>query len=181
MRGPFVVVGPRIRGAERERAAGDDDVAARLDLRRAPRLRPRQARERQRLRHRLGVLELVLDDHADDEFVERRFGEACEHRLAHVPEVGACGLRRQDRQPAALVACVGGRVVEVVVLRRDRVPSAVPTQEPELLEVADMGQIPDEGRLERRDLARELLVRERLQQSVRSPPRALEGEGELRL
>ncbi|HEX6490035.1 MAG TPA: hypothetical protein VF002_01525 [Gaiellaceae bacterium] len=43
-----------------------------------------------------------------------------------------------------------------------------------------MGQVPDERRLEGRDLAHELLVRERLEQSVRPPSRVLEGEGQLR-
>jgi hypothetical protein len=46
--------------------------------------------------------------------------------------------------------------------------------------VADVSQIPDEGRLQRRDLKRELFVRERLQQILRSLPRVLEGYDELR-
>jgi hypothetical protein len=58
---------------------------------------------------------------------------------------------------------VSERVVQLVALGRDRVPSACPAQEPELLEVTDVREIPDERRLERRDLPRELLVRERLQ------------------
>jgi hypothetical protein len=54
------------------------------------------------------------------------------------------------------------------------------SQEPELLEVTDVGEIPDERRLEWRDLARELLVRERLQQSFGPPSRVLESEDKLR-
>jgi len=72
------------------------------------------------------------------------------------------------------------RVVKVVVLRRQRVTPADPSQEPQLLEVTDVGEIPDERRLERRDLARQLLVRERLQQILRPPSRALESDDELR-
>ena len=56
-------------GAEGERACRNGDFAARADLGQLCRWRrgTRQARERQRLRNRLGVLELVLDDHPHDE------------------------------------------------------------------------------------------------------------------
>jgi hypothetical protein len=43
-----------------------------------------------------------------------------------------------------------------------------------------MGEIPDERRLQGRDLARQLLVRERLQQRYRPPARVLESIGKLR-
>jgi hypothetical protein len=43
-----------------------------------------------------------------------------------------------------------------------------------------MGEIPDERRLQRRDLTRQLLVRERLQQILRPPSRVLESYNELR-
>jgi hypothetical protein len=46
--------------------------------------------------------------------------------------------------------------------------------------VADVSQIPDERRLQWRDLKRQLFVRERLQQILRSLPRVLEGYDELR-
>jgi hypothetical protein len=72
------------------------------------------------------------------------------------------------------------RVVKVVVLRRQRVPPADASQEPQLLEVTDVREIPDQRRLERRDLARQLLVRERFQQILRPPSRALESDDELR-
>ena len=145
-----------------------------------------EACERERLRHRLAVLELVLHDHPHDEpmleqriiTVERQFGEEREHSFADTIDIRACRPRRQDRQPAALAACVSERVVELVMLGRDRIPSAGAAQEPELLEVTDVREIPDERRLERRDLARELLVRERLQQRVRPPSRVLERSGE---
>jgi hypothetical protein len=43
-----------------------------------------------------------------------------------------------------------------------------------------MGQIPDERGLQRRHLLRQLLVRERFQQSFRPAARVREGNGELR-
>jgi hypothetical protein len=45
--------------------------------------------------------------------------------------------------------------------------------------VTNVREIPDERRLERRDLPRELLVRERLQQRVRPPSRMLERSREV--
>jgi hypothetical protein len=72
------------------------------------------------------------------------------------------------------------RVVKVVVLRRQSIPAADASQEPQLFEVRDVGEIPDERRLERRDLKRQLLVRERFQQILRPPSRALESDDELR-
>jgi hypothetical protein len=72
------------------------------------------------------------------------------------------------------------RVVEIVVLRRNRASLPDAAQEPELLEVADVSQIPGERRLEWRDLNRQLLVGERLQQILRPLPRVLESYDELR-
>jgi hypothetical protein len=184
---PLVVVCPRIRGAQRERTARDENLPARLDLRQPLRRVTVKACERERLRHRLAVLELVLRHHPNDEpvlekritTVGRQFGEEGEHSLAHLLDIRTCCRRRQDRQPAALAARVSERVVELVVLGRDRIPSACPAQEPELLEVTDVREIPDERRLERRDLPRELLVRERVQQRVRPPSRMLERSREV--
>jgi hypothetical protein len=134
------------------------------------------------------VLELVLDHHPHDEtlleqwitIVERQFRKEREHGLADVLYIRSCGSRWQDRQPAALAACVRERVIEVVVLRREYAQSADASQEPELLEVADVSQIPDERRLQWRDLKRQLFVRERLQQILRPLSRVLEGYDELR-
>src|SRR6266542_7173185 len=55
------------------------------------------------------------------------------------------------------------------------------SQEPQLLEVADVGEIPDERRLERRDLARQLLIRERFQQVLRPPSRTTSSDGDTEL
>ena len=57
-------------------------------------------------------------------------------------------------------------------------PVAVPEQ-PELLEVPDVREIPDERRLQRRDLARQLLVVERLEQGLGSPARVRQDGAEL--
>ena len=72
------------------------------------------------------------------------------------------------------------RVVEIVVVGRDCRASADAPQEPQLLEMADMREVPHEWGLERRDLPDELLVRERPQQGFRSCARVLESAGELR-
>ena len=69
------------------------------------------------------------------------------------------------------------RVVQIVELARGTALAA--PEQPELLEVADVSEIPDERRLERRDLARQLLVVERLQQRLSSLARVLENSREL--
>jgi hypothetical protein len=134
------------------------------------------------------VLEFVLDDHPDDETtleqriaaVERKLRKQCEHGFAYPPHIRACSFRLQDRQPAAVGTCMGEGVVEVVVLRRHGTASADPSQQPQLLEVADVRQIPDQRRLQRRDLARQLLIGERFQQILCPPSRPLESVEELR-
>ena len=56
-----------------------------------------QARERQRLRHRLGVLELVLDDHPHDEApLEQRIA-VVERQLREEREHGFADVRRRTR------------------------------------------------------------------------------------
>ncbi len=75
---------------------------------------------------------------------------------------------------------MGERVVELVVLRRHCIPSADTPQEPELFEVTDVGQIPDERRLKPGDLLGQLLVGQRLQQILGPPSRALERYDEIR-
>jgi hypothetical protein len=116
------------------------------------------------------VLELVLSDHADDEavveqrvaVVQRQLGKKLEHRLTNVAYELARRSRSEDRQRAALGTLVRERVVQVVVVRRHRLPTPDAPQQPELLEVAHVREIPDERRLQRRNLPSELLVVERL-------------------
>jgi hypothetical protein len=74
---------------------------------------------------------------------------------------------------------MGERVVEVVVVRRVRLPSAGAPKKPELLEVADVREIPDERRLEWRELTYKLLVVERLQQVFGPLSCVLENRSEL--
>ena len=71
------------------------------------------------------------------------------------------------------------RVVQIVELGRGRGAAVAVPEQPELLEVADVGEIPDERRLQRRDLARQLLVVERLEQGLGSLARVLENGREL--
>ena len=66
------------------------------------------------------------------------------------------------------------RVVRVVHLGEDRLRAAEPPGDPELLEVPDVREVPDERRHEGRDLPGQLLVGERREQSSRPGPRGLE-------
>jgi hypothetical protein len=95
VRRPLVVVCPRVIRAQRERPARNEDVAARRD--RGKPIRAGQAREGERLRHRLDVLKLVLRHHSDEEVVPGELGEPYEHLRAHLRDVGASVLRGQDR------------------------------------------------------------------------------------
>ena len=115
VRRPLVVVRPRV---------GAPSVNGRRARRRRRSPRPRgsayaaeQTCERERLRHRLRVLKLVLHDHADEER-HRDPGRRSSTRLAHVADVGARLVRRQHRKLAALCARVCERVVEIAVASR---------------------------------------------------------------
>jgi hypothetical protein len=149
--------------------------------------RARQAGKRQGLRHRLCVLELVLNDHSHDEppleqriaVVEGQSVEEAENSFANVAYIAARGFGCENRQPAAFSPCVCGGVVEVVGLREHRCPTGS-SQQPELLEVTDMREVPAKGRLKRRPLARQLRVGQRFQQSFRPRPRMLESKREFR-
>ena len=71
------------------------------------------------------------------------------------------------------------RVVQVVELGRGRCAAVAVPEQPELLEVTDVREVPDERRLQRRDLARELLVVERLEQGLGPLARVVENGLEL--
>ena len=159
---------------ERERPARNEDVAARRDP--GEPTGAGQAREGERLRHRLDVLELVLRDHSDEEVVPRQLGKPLEHLLAHLRDVRPGVLRGQGGQRPALGSLVCERVVQIV---EHAAVAFAASEQPELLEVPDVSEIPDERRLERRDLARQLLVGERLEQALGSPARVLEDRCEL--
>jgi hypothetical protein len=124
-------------------------------------------------------LELVLDDHADQGFLMREIRKDFENCVSHVRHVCACGPRLEDRQSPAVGAFVRERVVEIVeVWRKRRTPRGT-AQQPKLLEVADVRQIPHERRLQRRELPRELLVVERLKQGLGSSSRMRESRRRL--
>jgi hypothetical protein len=186
--GPLVVVGPGlVVRAEHERAAGHEHVRRHLHVFEGRR-RVLDARELDRLQHRLLVLELVLGDQAVDVRVAlERIGVVERHVLEHLQrvaadalEVGARLARGQDRQPRAFRARVPERVVDVVEPLALRFPAEA-THEPELLEPADVREVPDERRHQRRDLREQELVVERLDQPQRRLARPLQRRDDVRL
>ena len=172
MGGQLVVVGPGVVRAQVKRARFDQHVAA-------GRHRPRTASgvwktgERDGLEHRLAVLAFVLENEAEDEAVreQRVVGETelghledGEAPVADAKDVVARRRRVEERQLTAAVARVAERVVELLSLGEQRREAADPLADPGVLEVTDVREIPDERRLERRPLARQLLVGERLEE-----------------
>ncbi len=192
VRDELVVVRPRlVRRAEDERAAVDLDLVGpgRRAIRgpRVPHGIPGLRPELERLEHRLLVLQLVLEHEPEDEAlaeervrdVEVDVVERGEHTLAHIRGVGAgCG-RAQGGKLRPLGPLVPERVVDVVVGLRERWLAVEVPQEPELLEVRDMGEVPHERRVERGDLGGELRVGDRLEQRLRGRAGALEGGADL--
>jgi hypothetical protein len=127
----------------------------------------------QQLKHRLVVLLLVGEEHLVDEAVtkQRIVGvveldvfEDLEGALAHVVEVGAKLLVAQDRQFAAGLARILDRVVEAPQLTMQRLAPANRLHQPELLEVGDVPEVPDQRAEDRGIDAIELLCVERLDQ-----------------
>jgi hypothetical protein len=115
--------------------------------------------------HGLVVLLLVLDDHAEREPVRdqpaalhRRGVEQVEDLRAHRVDIGARLRRAEQRQLRAVPARVLERVVQMVDIGPDRLAPAHIAHEPEFLLVADVGQIPDQRRHQRRVLAYEIAV-----------------------
>ena len=99
------------------------------------------------------MLVLVLDGHAVDEAFgderRRRTGDGMagaqgvEDAMPDLADVAAGGLRRQQGEPSARGSSMGERVVEIVDFRGD---AGLPqrTQQPQVLVVADVGEVPDE-------------------------------------
>jgi hypothetical protein len=107
--------------------------------------------------HRLVVLDLVLCDHAERERVgAQRLAERAgpparpgpvdqvEHPAADLAGVPARLLRREQREGGPLRPRVLERVVDRVDLRVQRVAAADLAQQPQLLLVGDVGQVPDQ-------------------------------------
>ena len=134
------------------------------------------------------MLQLVLNDEPDDEpaveqrvvAVQRELRQELEHGSAHVCHVGARLLRSEQRELRTLRPAVRKGVVELVELRQHRGASPGAPQQPELLVVRDMGEVPDERRLQRRDRLRQLRVSERREQRFGARTRARERGKELR-
>ena len=135
--------------------------------------------ELQRREQGLVVLVLVCDDHAVDEAVgeQRRAGieiDAVEHVERARADIGierARAGRIEHRQGVALAPRVLERVVDVVVERVGRLGVGQLTNQPELLEVPDVCQIPAERRHQRRHLARLVGDRDRIEDPERAAAR----------
>ena len=143
----------------------------------------------EQLEHRLVVLVLVGDQHLVGEAVAKQglFGveldlvEDLERALAHLGHVGEALVAAQDRKLVARRARVLDRVVEAPELAAQRLAPADLLGEPELLEVGDVPQVPDQGAQDRGVDAVELLVGERLDERQRACARLAETRGDLRL
>ena len=195
MRRAFVVVGPRLQvGAHDERAAldpylgghglvavGDRGVRS-VDQRVLAR-----ASQLQRCRHGLVVLMLVLHDHPVDEalveqraVVELETVEDIKNALADVGHVGPRRLRTEQFQLGPIAARVAKGVVDTVeVGGYARVSDS--TEQPLLLVVADVGEVPHQRRHQRGVLAEEVVFGYRAEQVEGPPPRGDEFGGDLLL
>ena len=162
MRLELVVVRPRLElRAEREDTAGHVDLVG--PGRGTVRVRRRRngigapGPKLQRLEHRLLRGELVLHDEpecepAPDECVgalEVDVLEEVDGPFAHIGRVGAHGFGAQSRQARAVRARAPQRVVDVPMCIAGRRRAAEVVEDPELLEVRDVGKAPHERRRER--------------------------------
>lgn len=104
--------------------------------------------------HRLVVLLFVLGDHAEGEArlfetpaaaVQRRTVEDVQSPPAYVRGIGPrlCGRQQGQRGPARAGVLEG--VVQAVDLRAQRVTAAHGAQQPQLLLIPDVCQVPDQG------------------------------------
>jgi hypothetical protein len=184
---PLVVQRPRLgRGAHGERPGRDDHLG------RQRRGVGRRWRWLRRVQHRatgpklvggqhgLVVLLLVLHDHAEREglfgepaaVVERRARQHVEHLLPHGADIAARLGRVEQRQRRAVGASVPERVVEVVDVGTHRFPAADIAHEPELLLVADVGQVPHQRRHQRRVLPDQVVLVNRRGEQLATGPGA---------
>ncbi len=160
MGGPLVVQRPGLgRGAHLERAGRDQHLGGQGE--RVGRCGRWRVGDQHRLagaqlvggQHRLVVLLLVLHDHREREPVldqppplQRDPFEQAYHPLtdlAHVP-AGRPGLQQRQPRPGR-ARMLEGVVEPVHVVAEHRVASADVAQQPQLLLVADVGQVPHQG------------------------------------
>ena len=155
---PLVVESPRLgRRPHRERTAGNqhlgrkpEHIAGRRAGRRSAQHRPALAKL-VRGQHGLVVLLLVLGDHAEHEAAvdELPAGEADPLKQVENPSPDVAGVAaglggRQQRQRRPRGTRMLERVVERIDLRVHRVAAADVAQQPELLLISDVGEIPDQ-------------------------------------
>ena len=100
--------------------------------------------------------------------LEDRAGEDVERPLAHVGDEVARFGRPEQIQGRALGAGVAERVVDVVEARIGRLGRAELAQQPELLVVADVREVPRERRHQRRVLRDEQRIGDRVEQRERA-------------
>jgi hypothetical protein len=96
--------------------------------------------------------------------IELELVEHLERPLAHLLHVRADLVGAQDRQLAADLARLLDRVVELAEVTAQRLAAADPADKPELLEVGDVPEVPDQRAEDRVVDPIELLLRERLDQ-----------------
>lgn len=117
----------------------------------------------------------MLEDEAEHEAVpkqavrriELRPLQDLERQLPDLAEIRARRRRVEQLERRPLLASMLERVVDVVAGREDRIAAREPPEQPELLEMADVGEVPDERRLQRGMLADEIVVGEQLEQPQR--------------
>lgn len=106
--------------------------------------------------HGLVVLLFMLRDHPEGErgpqqgaSAERRRAEHVQGPAAHLRGVGPGLCGGQQRQGGAGGPGVLEGVVQAVDLRAHRLPSAHSAQQPQLFLIADVREVPDQGRHQR--------------------------------
>jgi hypothetical protein len=127
--------------------------------------------------HGLVVLLLMLRDHAEREAVgdQPLAGEPgpldqVEHAPPDLPGIRPRLGGRQQRQGRALGSRVLERVIERVDLRVHRLPPANLPEQPQLLLIGDVGQVPHQRRHDRRVLADQVVVLQAAGQAVGALP-----------
>ena len=128
------------------------------------------------------MLQLVLHHQAEHEAVlQQRIAvrlqtiQHLQRAPSHVVDERAGRRRLQEGQLAPLGARVGECVVDVVVLGVQRRIAADVPHQPKFLEVPDVRKVPDERRLQRRHLPRQLLLGQPFEQCEGTRPRLLQG------
>ena len=135
------------------------------------------------LEHRLVVLVLVLDHHvvgvpaAPQRLLrgEALGRQAAADALAHMVDVGVGVGGLEQPQLRSLRPLVLAGVVDVVEPALGRLLAVEGPQQPELLLVADVREIPDERREDRGRLCLQIVGRERRERPQRPPPRLIHG------